>query len=311
FLSWLESMPPGPHWESRQLPTAGTRRPRAAGRTATAAFLCSVTCCSASVAFAVRFPQDLVLGTCHVTAEDEQQVRESVEVLGGQGVDRSVVLLEGGPDVAFGAADDDPCLVQQGHGGGTSGQEEAAQCGQVRVVVITGLFQACDVLRKDPKRWVLGVLDHGGGQVGTEVEQLVLDAAEQVAYVLGDLAQSQDQADGCVGLLGVGVADQACVVLAGAAHVTEGGGAAVPGTGVDLRQYDRFVGVLWAHAPTLRCAPKKTSGSACSVCGTVVRKVPPRCMWLQRITVQYQGVISVGAADTLRHMEATPGSFPR
>src|SRR5699024_12139567 len=64
---------------------------------------------------------------------------------------------------------------------------------QVRVVVITGLFQACDVFRKDPKRWVLGVLDQGGGQVGAEVEQLVLDTAEQVAYVLGDLAQSQDQ----------------------------------------------------------------------------------------------------------------------
>src|SRR5699024_5733545 len=164
---------------------------------------------------------------------------------------------------------------------------------------------------KDPQGRVLGVLHDGRGQIGAEVEKLVLDASEEFAHVLGYLAQGQSQTDGRVGLLGVGVADQACVVLAGAAHVTEGGGAAVPGTGVDLRQYDRFVGVLWAHAPTLRCAPKKTSGSACSVCGTVVRKVPPRCMWLQRITVQYQGVISVGAADTLRHMEATPGSFPR
>src|SRR5699024_4176896 len=99
-------------------------------------------------------------------------------------------------NVAIGTLDDDPWLVQEDHGAGTSGKVVAAAGGRIRVVAITGLFEACDVFRMVQGRLVLRVLDDGGGQVGTAIGPLGMDKAEQVAYVLGDLAQSQDQTDG-------------------------------------------------------------------------------------------------------------------
>ena len=123
--------------------------------------------------------------------EDEQQVREPVEVVGGERVHRVAVGRQGGPGAALGPADDGPGGVQQRRPGRAAGQDEAAQRRQVRVLLVAGVLQGAHVAVVDPQRGVGRVVGDRVAQVRTDVEQLVLDPGEQRGDVVAELGRAR------------------------------------------------------------------------------------------------------------------------
>ena len=89
-----------------------------------------------------------------------------------------------------------------------------------------------------PQRRVLGVHDHRRAQVGTDVEELVLHAGQEGPHVVGEPPERQRDADRGVGLVGVGVGQQAQVVLAHPGQVAESRGAVVARARVDPSEVD-------------------------------------------------------------------------
>ena len=142
--------------------------------------------------------------------------------------------------------------VQQGAAGRAAGEDERPQRGEVLVVAVAGGLEGLDVRRLHAQGRELGVGHDRGAQVGADVEELVLDPREQGPDVVGEAAEGQGDAEGGVGLVGVGVGLQAEVVLAHPGHVAEGRGAVVAGARVDAGEID--------HAPSLR--PPGTPGRA-------------------------------------------------
>jgi hypothetical protein len=135
--------------------------------------------------------------------------------------------------------------VQQGGPGAAAGQQEAAQRRQLLVVGVALLLQPGDVGLVDPQRRVgRRRLRHRVGQVGADVEQLVLHPGQHVDDVRRELAERDGRADGAVGLLHVGVGGQPGIRLGGAAAVGERGAAVVTGARVDAGQHDRVLAAV-------------------------------------------------------------------
>ena len=60
---------------------------------------------------------------------------------------------------------------------------------------------------------MFGILDHGGGQVGARVEEVVLNLPHHVENLLAGVAQRYRHTDGGVCLVAVGIRGEARVTL--------------------------------------------------------------------------------------------------
>src|SRR6185437_12335908 len=93
---------------------------------------------------------------------------------------------------------------------------------------------------------------HGVGEVGADVEELVLHPGEQLEDVRGEATERYRRADRTVRLLDIRIGGEARVGLGGAAAVGERGAAVVAGAGVNAREHDRVFAAVTRHEPTLR-----------------------------------------------------------
>src|SRR5262252_1393524 len=105
------------------------------------------------------------------TGEDEEQIGEPVEVDG-----RERVRVGNRKDGALRPAADRPREEEPGGALTPAGQDEALQIRQRRVSVVDLLLEPLDRLVVDPEPLV--ALDKRDGQIGAEIEELVLDAVE-------------------------------------------------------------------------------------------------------------------------------------
>jgi hypothetical protein len=106
-------------------------------------------------------------------------------------------------------------------------------------------LEAVDLRLDDAQRHVgRGEILAGRCEVGAEVEQLVLDGAEDGAVALvGDVEQGE--ADRAVGLVDVADRLRSRMVLGDPGAVGEPGVAAIPGAGVDLVEPDQLSASRW------------------------------------------------------------------
>ena len=111
--------------------------------------------------------------------------------------------------------------------------------------LVAPALEPVDVLRGHPELRLLGVArPQRLGQVGAQVEQLVLDGAQHRGHLRRQLAEGQRHAEGGVGLVHVPVRLDPRIGLPGHRHVGQPGLAAIPGSGVDTGEAD--------HGNTLR-----------------------------------------------------------
>lgn len=125
-----------------------------------------------------------------------------------------------------------------------SWEHKGAQGLEAPVVLITRLLEGFDVGVGDPQWRMLGVFHNRCTQISTDVEKVVLDGSQQRSDLIVDAVMRKDHPDGAIGLVNIGIGPQPRVILSGTAHISEGGGAVVAGSGVDAREID--------HCSTLR-----------------------------------------------------------
>ena len=112
--------------------------------------------------------------------EDEEQIGEPIQVDGDEGTER--VILRGPEGLPLGAPADRPRDVQAGCGRGAAGEDEALELWEVCVEPVAVLLEVIDEPLLDPQP----ALDLSrDGEVGAEVEQLVLDPLERRAERVG------------------------------------------------------------------------------------------------------------------------------
>src|SRR3954451_5005670 len=161
--------------------------------------------------------------------EDEQEIGEPVEIDG-----RKRVHPRYGQDSALGSAADGPRQEEPRRTLAPAGEDEALELGQRRVGLVDLLLEPVDRLVGDPQPLV--ALDEWNGQVGAEIEELVLDAL-QAARPAHERVELVDVAD----------RGPPRVELRDARAVAEARLALVPAARVDARQADGLVAL--AHAP--------------------------------------------------------------
>src|SRR5262249_11031108 len=207
-LAWLQAAPP-----TRAARAGGARDggpgpgPRRGERSALAAGL----------------PEHVAAAGVGPAGEDEQQVRQPVQVPGGDRVHRVRVRVQGRPRAALRPADHRARRVQQRRPGRATGQHEAAQRGQPLVVLGARPLQVAHVVLVDRQRRVLGVSADRVAQIRPHIEQLVLDPGQQRPEPRVEPAERERGADRTVGLVHVRVGGEPGVVLAHAAAVAERG----------------------------------------------------------------------------------------
>ena len=127
-------------------------------------------------------PQHVAVGVGG-PGQDEQQVGQPVEVARRLGVGALSVGGQQRPDAALGPPGDRAGRVQERGQGSTAGEHERGQRRQLCVGRVAGRLQPLGVGGGDPQRRVLGRLRHRRAEVGPDVEQVVLHAAQQVGHL--------------------------------------------------------------------------------------------------------------------------------
>ena len=140
-----------------------------------------------------------------------------------------------GDEASFGAAGDGAGEVESGGEFSAAGQDEGLEFGQGLSGGVDMFFEFSDVGGGDAGDLV-GVLGiEGGAEIGTEIEQAVLQLGEEG----GDLVEGGSgggEAEGGVGFVDVAVGLDAEVVFVDAGRTEEGGEAGVTFPGVDLHR---------------------------------------------------------------------------
>ncbi len=148
--------------------------------------------------------------------------------------------------VPLGAAGDRPRDVQARRGLGAAGQDEAGQLRERLVQLVAEPLELVDHRLRDAEPLVgAGERD---GQVGADVEQLVLDPRERRAQRLGRRSREHDP-ELRVELVDGAVRGDARIELRHARAVAEARLPLVAAARVDLRQADGLVATARAHAP--------------------------------------------------------------
>src|SRR5690349_6797556 len=130
-------------------------------------------CASRSLALPPGTPERLVAAGFRVRGarEHEKEVGKPVEIDGGERV-----RVRNGEDDPLGAAADRPREEEPCGALAPARQDEALQLAQARIRLVDLLLEPADRVLGDAQPLV--ALDPRHGEVGTEVEQLVLDPVE-------------------------------------------------------------------------------------------------------------------------------------
>ena len=117
-------------------------------------------------------------------------------------------------------------------------QNEGSERRQSGVHVVDLAFQAGHLRGDDSQRRVFWVFRLGRRQIGTQVEKIILNAAEH-GVDLGPVGKmAADHADHAVQLIDVAKGRRPRAVLGDALTVAQRGLAAIAATGIDLVQFD-------------------------------------------------------------------------
>ncbi|KAG1270372.1 hypothetical protein G6F66_013829 [Rhizopus arrhizus] len=102
----------------------------------------------------------------------------------------------------------------------------------------------------------------GDAQLGTQVEQLVLQVHDQRPHVLGQRCRQQ-QAERRIGLVDRAEGGNACVILGHALAVAEAGAAVVAGAGVDAREAMAHGAAQWRMSRRACWSLRNCSTASC------------------------------------------------
>ena len=142
--------------------------------------------------------------------------------------------LAAGDRRALGAPADRAADVQLRGGEGAAGQDEGLQRGQLGVGLVAGLLEPGGLLGQDAQALALAAL--GDGDVGADVEEVVLDPLQPLAVARRQLALRERHAEVGVELVHGAVGLDPRVGLRDPAHVAQMGLSAVAEAGVDTCQ---------------------------------------------------------------------------
>src|SRR5437868_13835703 len=176
-------------------------------------------------------------------------VGKAVEVNAREGIKRHVP--RGGDGASLGAANDGPRKVQVGRASFASGQDEAAERLQVLVHRVDLTLEPVDLRLDDPQRHLAGrEVFSRRGDVGAEVEQLVLNCPEHRARLLVVDVQQGD-ADRAIGFVDVADRVSERMFLGDPRPVREAHFATVAGPRVDLVELDQAAAPYCLEAPAI------------------------------------------------------------
>ena len=202
-------------------------------------------------------PQDVPAGI-GCSGENEEQIREPVQVSKGFPVDPVCIDCTQRPGTTFGAAGHRARLVQQRGAWRPTGQDEAVQLGQRRVEFVAPFFESSDLVRRDPQCGPPRLRDHRCAQISADVEQVVLHLLQYVDDLPWQVAQRDRHPDCGVGFVAVCEGRDARIGLGDAGHVTERSRPIVTGLGIDTGEVDSHV----AHASLCGMQVFRVTGGA-------------------------------------------------
>src|SRR6185312_14249812 len=162
-------------------------------------------------------PPERLLAVVRRAGEDEEQVGEPVQVHGHERVELD--LARGGERRELGPATDRACDMQARRGLAPAGQDEALQLGQALVVLVAEALELVDLRLRDPEPVVVFGIGHR--QVGSEVEELVLNSLERPPESGVEISKRQHEPELRVELVYHAVGDHARVELGRARTVAE------------------------------------------------------------------------------------------
>src|SRR5918999_3175396 len=191
-----------------------------------------------------RLPERLVavLGHVRTAGEDEEEVGQSVQVDQDQRID--VDLPGGGEGIALGAAAGRARDVQPGRGLGAAGKDEALELGEVGVEAVAVALEVRDLLVGDSQAPVTDAVRDG--EVGADVEELVLHAFERSPEVVGDLSRHR-MPDVRVQFVDGAEGADAAIELGDTTTVAEARLATVASARVDACESNRLVAFARCH----------------------------------------------------------------
>ena len=118
----------------------------------------------------------------HPAGEYEQQVAESIHIREGPGAE--LFFTREAQNISFGPPTDGAGLVQEATHFPTAGQDKRVKGLQIFLTGIDNTFEALDLRLADSKHAFVGKVC-GGGQFTPEVEQFILELAENIVQVFG------------------------------------------------------------------------------------------------------------------------------
>jgi CheY-like chemotaxis protein len=194
-----------------------------------------------------RLPERFVAAGVRGPREDEEEIGESVQVDEHQRV--QLHLTGSLEDVALGPPADGSRDVQRRGQPTPARQDEALELGQTGVEPVAIRFQRVHLSLADTEP--VGDTERDA-DVGTDVEELVLDPPENGSHLFRELAREREAQQG-VDLVDRPERGDSAVELGYAAPVSEARLSAVAPARVDARQTNRFV-CLARHGSSLRSA---------------------------------------------------------
>ena len=163
-------------------------------------------------------------------------IRQAIEIGKGVRIDRlNLVQADRQP---LGAAHRRPGKMERRDRHRSAGQDEAGQWRKRRVHRVDFLLEAGHLAGDDAQRMFLEIAAIGRGDVGAEIEHLVLDAA-QADPECAVLKRGDGNADRRVGLIDLTDRGDARTGLADPAAVDQPGAAFVAGARVNLVELDQ------------------------------------------------------------------------
>jgi len=166
--------------------------------------------------------------------------------------------------IAFGPAADGAGEMAPRRGRLAARQHEAGQRREAGVKPVDSGLQAGRLFRPDAQfrsRRLIVRLRHT--QIGAHVEEVVLNAANQVGFGRIGMMRGEQSEDG-IQLVHAAVSRDARMVLGDAAAVAEAGFAAIAGLGVDARKIDHAnARASYAGRPVRAASPDESDVPAC------------------------------------------------
>ncbi|SPD86175.1 protein of unknown function [Micropruina glycogenica] len=140
------------------------------------------------------------------------------------------------PGGALSTPDDGARHVQVGGGLSAARKNERVQRPDLLTQIVAPPLQPVDAGLHDAQRLPGRIVGQGCGQVGPQVEQLVLDQPQRLVKGFGQVAAAGDHAEHRVGFVHLAVGLDPQVGLGRERHVRQAGLAGVAGSGVDPGQ---------------------------------------------------------------------------